>query len=340
MLNVNFKSNAISTPEALLFGTMLIGSFWNRVSDIDALSNDREWMRRTSIAMTYVPYIAQLAEEMGEDHWLGGNAFTNAVRDAVCVPFCAWIKLEINSSPQVPDDAACRNWLRNAMTRLVSEIRSVEHLACLHGFHCLVLSDDVEMCAFVLQQDREHGNPDWGRAQWRNSGDTGFGYWRWVVQRADTVLLQLFNNKCRNRKDVFADLLHANAVSTGRDVGVPIVVRRDLVAQELLESVPDQVTISATLIDAVPHALDCLDAMALSFDRARWEGRPLFEFMDLYSVANDPDATPVIQFRVPEKNGDVSVHRELSLRALWNAVPVEGAWRLATGERLVFHSAF
>lgn len=106
-----------------------------------------------------------------------------------------------------------------------------------------------------------------------------------------------------------------------------LYIRRDLVGQEFIESLPARTAFSTGLFAALPALRKAVLALDQMFDLADWVGRLVSEFMTEYVTEADPETTAIVSGRAGQ--GEEESPIALTLTALWNAVPeASGDWRL------------
>lgn len=155
-------------------------------------------------------------------------------------------------------------------------------------------------------------------------------YWPWVEHRVREAYVHSRYEALSGMPDVFMDLALADGVQLDGSTINDLQIRRDLVGQEVVESLPARTVFSAGLLAALPALRKAVRALNQTFDSELWMGRPVSDFMSEYVVAADPETTAIIAGMAELKAEKPPI--EITLAALWNAVPeAPGAWRLENG---------
>jgi hypothetical protein len=269
----------------------------------------------------------------------------------VCSPFGIWFGSQVEELSSMPSERACKNWLANVTIqfftragdpkhnwRLVRAVRAVDNDVV---FAPSLMQDALnwEWIDRVVPQQlaNQYGgeHPDWPRRIWHLAGagnDREQEYWRWVAYGIEAALLDARYTALAAHRDIFCEL--ARLVPEAAPSCVPNCLRPDLIAQETLGSLPSSTVITPRLLTCRPEFLESLCAMNTSFEQAVWLGRCLSEFLEAYSVAYLPDSTLIVQFSAIGEHSPCKQIVALTLRQLWDAVPIAEGWQLKSGMAL------
>lgn len=139
-------------------------------------------------------------------------------------------------------------------------------------------------------------------------------------------------------RNVFTEAFLARCVSSSGSPEEVIRIRRDLVAQELLGTYPEDTIISRDLYDEDPLLGPCLAAMNPIFEFPNWEGITIGAFCRKYGIDADPACMNVIQISAPQPNKDGVKATNITLQDLWDAHTLgEAGWQIPSGIEVWFH---
>ncbi len=265
----------------------------------------------------------------------------------VCNPFGIWFGSLVSELDAIPAERNCKDWLANAAIRFFAQKSTPER--CWRMV-CAVRAADSEVkfspaltqhalnwewleriCPYQLASRYGDEHPDWPRRVWFAAlagGGMEQKYWQWVACSIESGLLDARYAALAAHHDVFFELQGLTAAPA--HVGIPNCFRQDLVAQETLASLPEGTIITVKLLACRPEFLASLRLLNTSFEPTIWLGRRLNEFLDACSVSHDPNTTQIVRIFPQDQNFS---HDGvcLTLRQLWEAVPINDGWRLASG---------
>ena len=144
-------------------------------------------------------------------------------------------------------------------------------------------------------------------------------------------------------RDIFAELCTAVGITVGSTratpVEQPLVVRRDLVASEILQRYPGDLKITAERFQANDSFGECLIWLHSHFSIAAWEGRLLAAFLGTYASNQDDPGANVVQYRTNDTNAQGTRLGFITLDDLRNATTLgESGWLLPDGSELWLHT--
>ena len=138
-------------------------------------------------------------------------------------------------------------------------------------------------------------------------------------------------------RDVFGEIMRATSMFVDapdfQDGEQAIVVRHDLLANELLSRLPAKTIITRELYEADGDVGEAMVWISSHFDFRNWEGRTIADLLMEFHP-HDPQSASrnVLQYRTTTTNGDGVHAKNVSLADLRAAAPVpELGWRLSTG---------
>lgn len=202
---------------------------------------------------------------------------------------------------------------------------------------------------FKVKYDHEH--PQHPRSDWQYevaNGDTKLGYWTWVAQAVeaasndDTDAPVVPANSAK--RNIFVEAMQARfvAVSDPKAIGgyEELMMRGDIVANEVLGTYAQDIVISREVYDADPLLAQCLNAMNSMFEFPIWEGKTIGKFQVRFGIPGEPVCMNVIQYKTREYNKDGIHAAFVNLQEMWDATPAgENSWRLKSGIQVSFMSS-
>lgn len=191
-----------------------------------------------------------------------------------------------------------------------------------------------------LELERRYPRSDWQYEV--QNGDTKLGYREWVehsIERDDGVDNAAYASQVEQR-DIFTEALQANFLSTSMTGRESIIIRRELVAQEILERYPSETLISRELYDADTVFGDCLNCMHDLFEFPNWEGRTVGVLLKNLGIPGDLEIMNVIQYHTRQPNKEGVCLDNITMQQLMDASPLgETGWMLPSGLELWFHQS-
>lgn len=137
---------------------------------------------------------------------------------------------------------------------------------------------------------------------------------------------------------IFQEALDSQFISVGTSSPIPLVSRRDLLAQELLGLMPRDTIITNELVEQDSALSESFIWMQSHFILSSWIGKTVSEFLALNAIPGEPVCMNAIQLPADKPNNDGVHLRYITVQQLWDAEPVgTEAWRLTDGEVLHFH---
>jgi hypothetical protein len=147
--------------------------------------------------------------------------------------------------------------------------------------------------------------------------------------------------KSRDR-NIFIEALNAKFVSISAPGFIgerqEIRARRDLVAQEVLDTYPGDTVITRDLCDTDDVFNECLECMHLHryFEFPAREGQTVRQFQ--IGIPGEPVCLNTIQYSTRQANKDGVHVGYVTLQELWDATPLgESGWLLPSGYELRFY---
>lgn len=312
---------------------------------------EREIVDGMACLVPLVVRLERVIQAVGISRILLGGSF----EQDVCEPFGAWYVRHVSENGGSANREVCRSQLANAVIDYFAEghaplhawsiIRAVKAaeptLRLAHA--SLASSINWEWAPrFAVNGDmrlnEEH--PQHPRSTWTpQTGPAHISeYWPWVEHRVREAYVRSRYEAIASMPDIFMDLALADEACVDGGVIGDLHIRRDLVGQEVIESLPARTAFSAGLIATLPGLRKAVLALNQTFDLDVWIGRLVSEFMTEYVTAADPETTAVVSGRTGQ--GAEGSPFSLTLTALWNAVPeASGVWRLDNGNVLTLRAA-
>ena len=279
-------------------------------------------------------------------------ACRGTVEADVCAPFGAWYVEHCDGDVAAVDLPACRNRLANGIVDFFAKGQTP-----MHAWSVVRAAKAVEPAlALPRTTVRNSINWEWAqrlrltehtisggehtlypRSRWMDEDGPHHisDYWAWVEYRIQANHVLARYAELRAAPCIFRDILEAYEVRVDGETLDGQDLRRDLIAQECIETVPACTAFSTGLLEALPHLRKAFTALCTSFDLETWIARPVADFMTEYVRAASPDDTAVVSGTLakPNERNRFSV----TLRTLWLAVPdAAGSWQLPDGSRLSF----
>ena len=280
----------------------------------------------------------------------GGRSF----EQDVCEPFGAWYVHHFLENGDSANQGGCRSHLANAIIDYFAEGQTPLHtwsiIRAVKAAEPTLRLNHASLAGSInwewaprlavngeMRVNEEH--PLHPRSTWAHQAGPAHisEYWPWVEHRVREAYVRSRYEALAAMPDIFADLALADEVYVDGIAICDLYIRRDLVGQEVIESLPARTAFSTGLFAALPALRKAVLALDQMFDLADWIGRLVSEFMTEYVIAADPETTAIFSGRTGQ--GEEGHTIALTLTALWNAVPEAcGVWRLDSGHVLMLRA--